>query len=295
MKGVFYRLLVHISRVCGTWIFHLVSSGIAAGYFVFCPQKAVVSIRFYRVLFPQKTHAYHVWCTWKQYQNFTTVFLDRFVLPAGDELTYTYEGWDHLETCLDNHSGAVILMSHLGNWEIAAHLMKKREDRIRLLLYMGRHLKEQIESIQKDDLRNSGIRIVAVDSGESSPFDILDGIRFLQDGGMVSMTGDQIWHQNQRAIPVTFLGHEVRFPGAPHVLAMLSGAPLLIFFSFRTGKNRYHFSLSEPIAIQSASRGDRSAAIGRSAQRYADLLEKALRKNPLEWYHFEPFLGKRLP
>lgn len=294
MKGVFYRILVRISQVCGIWVFHLVSRIIAAGYYLFCPKRVAVSVRFYRALFPGKNRAYHLGCAWKQFQNFTSIYLDRFTLKAYDDISYTREGWEHLEACLENKKGAIILMSHLGNWEVAAHLLGKNESRIRLLLYMGQRYREQIEVIQKQDLREGGVRIVTVDPGAKSPLDIIEGIHFLQSGGLVSLTGDQIWHPDQRSIAVKFLGHEIRVPETPHVLAMLSGAPLLIFFSLRTGKARYHFKLHPPIRINPASRRHRSAAIAESAQRYVDFLEKSLRKNPLEWYHFEPFLGKKL-
>jgi predicted LPLAT superfamily acyltransferase len=71
---------------------------------------------------------------------------------------------------------------------------------------------------------------------------------------------------------------------------MLSGAPLLIFFSRRVGRKRYHLKCCAPLTIDRTPRRLREEAIRRSAQCYADLLEAELRANPLEWYHFEPFL-----
>jgi predicted LPLAT superfamily acyltransferase len=75
---------------------------------------------------------------------------------------------------------------------------------------------------------------------------------------------------------------------------MLSGAPIFVFFSCRTGNRQYHFSLSPPIYVEPAARSKRAAVIRRSVQTYADLLEKNLRENPFEWYHFQPFLGEPL-
>ena len=163
-----------------------------------------------------------------------------------------------------------------------------------LILFMGQRAKAHIERIQKEDLRRRGIRIVAVEKNWGTSFDLLEGLRFIQDGGLVSMTGDQLWDSSQRAVSVSMLGHEVRLPETPHLLAMLSGAPLFIFFSRRTGPRRYHFSVSEPLYVAKARRRDRTEAVRRSAQTYAALLEKNLCENPLEWYHFERFLGPRL-
>ena len=75
------------------------------------------------------------------------------------------------------------------------------------------------------------------------------------------------------------LGHEVLLPETPHLLAMLSGAPLIVFFSRRTGKKRYHLKMSEPLYVEKAPRQLRAEAIHKSAQGYADLLETHLRGN----------------
>jgi predicted LPLAT superfamily acyltransferase len=273
----------------GSWIFVMISRAVAAGYFLFFPGRVAVGVRFYRALFPGHSLAYYLLCTWKQYQNFTSVFLDRFLSLDFDDIAYTSNGLEFLEAVLGK-TGGIILMSHMGNWEVAAHLLKKRHANFRMLLYMGIHNKEEIEGIQKEDLSSSGIQIVGVDQDGGSPFDIMKGIQFLKSGGLVSLTGDMVWKKDQRTIPVKFLGHEVHLPIIPYLFALLSGAPLFIFFAFRTGKKQYHFTVSEPIYIKAPSRELRDEAIRQSAQKYADLLEQAIRQHPFEWYHFEPFL-----
>lgn len=185
-------------------------------------------------------------------------------------------------------------MSHLGNWEIAAHLLKKKNPQMNLLLYMGVKQKEQIENIQKQGLSEGGIKIIGIDRDAGSPFDIIEGVNTLKGGGFVSMTGDVLWGQAQRWVSVSFLRHEVRLPAAPHILALLSGAPLFILFTFRKGKRQYHFKINGPRVVTAWSRSQKTEAILKSAQEYACLLEEAVYQTPLEWYHFEEFLGQRL-
>jgi len=170
-------------------------------------------------------------------------------------------------------------------------LMKQKLARLPLALFMGARAKAQIERIQKEDLREKGIRVIAAEKNQGGTYDLLEALRFIQAGGLVSMTGDKVWNTGQRVVSATFLGHDIFLPESPHLLAMLSGAPLFIFFSRRTGSRQYHFSLSPPIFVEPAPRSGRAAVISRSVQKYADLLEKNLRRNPFEWYHFEPFLG----
>lgn len=288
MNGFWYTLLVRVANLGGSWLFVLVARFIAAGYFVFS-RRVPESRRFYAALFPERGHLYHLWCTFRQYQNFTTIHFDRFLMAKARPATFTAEGWENM-AAVSGQQGGILLMSHLGNWEMAATLLKQQEKDLQLLLYMGRKEKEGVERVQKEELRRSGITIIAADKESSSPFTAVEGIRFLQSGGLVSMAGDIVWRNDQRKVRVTFLGHVAYLPEAPFIFALVSGAPLLVFFVFRTGKSSYHFILSEPIAIQPASRQARPEAIARAAQQYADLLEQSLRRHPFEWYHFDRFI-----
>ena len=163
-----------------------------------------------------------------------------------------------------------------------------------MMLYMGRRQKEAIEQFQKEQLRAEGLRIVAVDPEEGSPFDIVEGLRFIKQGGLVAMAGDLLWKSGQRSVTVSFLGHRVDLPVAPYVVALTTGAPLLVFFSFRTGRQTYHFSFSAPIFLD-PRREKRTEAVQQAAQQYARMLEEALRRHPFEWYHFDAFLGETIP
>jgi predicted LPLAT superfamily acyltransferase len=193
-------------------------------------------VRFYRTLYPDRNRLFHLWCAWRQFHDFADVFMDRFLLQESDELKFTSEGCEHLEQSIDAGKGGILLMSHMGNWDVAAHLLKRKVNRVRLLLYMGVKQKEQLEQIQKESLSRSGIQIIAVEQDGGSPMDILEGIKFIESGGVVSLTGDLLWNKDQRTVPVKFLGREILLPEAPHLFALLSGTPLFIFFPFGRGK-----------------------------------------------------------
>lgn len=290
MNELLFTIISALSARFGIWVLMIYAWFVATGFFFLFPEKVAVSVRLYRMLFPKKSGFGHIRLAWKQYHNFTSIFLDRFVLENGGAIRYTHDGWKHLKSAMTRKSGAILIQSHVGNWEIAAHLMKQMDEKIRLLLVMGKKHKEQLERMQKASLRKSGVRIVAVDENGGSPFDTIEIINFLKAGGVVSITGDTVWKGGQRAIPVKFLGREALVPEFPHVLALLSQTPMFVFFSFREGINRYHFSLDGPNHVTSASRTEKRAAIAASAQQYACLLEKALRGHPDEWYHFKPFV-----
>jgi predicted LPLAT superfamily acyltransferase len=291
MSGLFYTILAALSNIFGTWLFALIARGIAAGYFFLFPWRAATSARFYRVLFPGRNRLYCWWCAWRQFQNFTTVFLDRYLLRDSGAITYTFQGREHLIQAVEQGQGGILLMSHMGNWEVAARLLRRMIPQLRLMLFMGRREKEQIERLQKEDLAASDIRILAADQDAETPFALVEGASFLQTGGFVSMPGDVLLRPDQRVVAVRFLGRTVGLPEAPFMLALLTGAPLYIFFASRRGLGRHHFSVSGPMVVAAESRTQRRLAVLQAAQAYADLLADQVRRNPLEWYHFEPFLG----
>jgi len=290
----FYEVVASLSKTAPPWVVEFLVWMVSTGFFLFSPARVRDSIRFYRELFPGRGSFFPVGCAWRQYHSFSHVFLDRLWLQGSADLTYASEGWEGLETSHEKGEGGIILMSHLGNWEVAAHLLKKKSPEMNLLLYMGIKQKDQIEHVQKQSLLQDGIKIVGIDRDGGSPFAIIEGLKMLKEGGFVSMTGDLLWSREQRAVPVRFLRHEVKLPGVPHILALLSGAPLFIFFAFRAGRRHYRFKIIGPNYVRASSRSQRAAAIQRSAQEYARLLEEALYQSPMEWYHFEPFLGPQI-
>ncbi len=294
MISVLYRLMVRLATWGGSWFFSLFSRLVAAGFFIFMPGRLQESIRFYRALFPKKGRLSATISAWLQYQRFTRIHVDRMQLSDPDRIEVTTEGWEALEQVLDRNEGAILLQSHLGNWEAAAHLLKRRRADVRLLLYMGIRNGEQLEKLQKQGLADEGIKIVAVDQNNASPFQLIEANTFLNNGGLVSLTGDRIWHESQRSIKVEFLGHEIELPESPHLLALISEKPLFVLFPVRTGNRQFHVHICPPITVKAGSRAERKKAVSQSAQAYADLLADAARQYPLEWFHFEPFLGKRL-
>jgi predicted LPLAT superfamily acyltransferase len=296
VKDLFYQALMFLAKRWGNWIFLLPAWCVATGYFLFFPRRVVVSIRFFRSLFPESPSLHALGCAWRQYHHFVHVFLDRFLMTEDAAIRTTYEGWEHLVAAVESGKGGIILMSHVGSWEIAAHLLKhhgRNHPGMKLLLYLGAKHREQIERRQKQGIERSGIRVIAVPEDGGSPMEIVEGLNFLREGGMVSLAGDRLWGRNQRAVTVRFAGGEARIPETPFILALLSGAPLLVFFVYRTGRGQYHLLTRPPLYVTAASRKERRAAVEKAAQIYADFLVETARTHPDEWYHFEPFLTGR--
>lgn len=297
MTAFLYRILEGGAGLLGPWFLSFSARIIATGYFLFSPLRRE-SIRFYRLLYPERSKHSRLWpwyCTFRQYQHFTRIHCDRFLArnwrSHGRDIgiSFSSEGLAQLGPLL-NQQGALLLMSHLGNWEIAAELLVRQYPNLRLLLFMGAKQREGVEAAQKEALRQGGVRILALEEQEDNPLLAVEGIRFLQQGGVVSMPGDILLKPEQKRLEVSFLGGVARLPAAPFVMAMLAEAPVFVFFAFRTGPGRYHFTLSQSLHLHKQGRAERDQILQDAAQHYAYLLEEALRSHPFAWFHFRRFV-----
>lgn len=293
MKAFFYRTLTALANRLGNWVFLMIAWFVATGYFIFFPRRVRASVRFYRRLFAERGRCHALLSTWRQYHAFVHVFLDRHRLSQGDGIRTTFSGWEHIVAAVDSGRGGIILMSHVGNWELAATLLARHgrsHPGMRLLLYLGQKRGEQIEGQQKQSVEASGVGVLSVTEEGGAATDILEGLQFLRQGGLVSLTGDRLWGAGQRAVTVRFAGAKARIPEIPYVLAMTSGAPLLFFFGVRLPGGEHRFVVHPPLFITPAGRGERGGAIEAAAQAYADKLADTVRAHPDQWFHFEPFL-----
>ncbi len=178
-------------------------------------------------------------------------------------------------------------MSHVGSFEIAAHAF--RELKLRLLLLMGEKEAKQVARDQREAMKARGIHIQVAAPGEDFLFGGVEAIKFVREGGFVSVAGDLVWTEQRSLLPVSLFGHEVGLSAGPHLLALVSNAPLFTMFTFRAEKGKHLIVMSPPREVKATSRSERSAALRASAQAYANALEEMVREHPFQWYIFEPF------
>ncbi len=289
MSGGFYLYLVGLSRFMGVWIIGFFAWWVASFYFLFKPSRVGRSMDLYKTLFPHKGKLSRLWLTWRQFHAFAGLFAERVRLDRGGMINRKDEGLDVLLRAAKQGTGGVLLMSHVGTWEIAARLFKA--EGISLMLFMGEKEKEQVERLQKKDLLNNGVEVLSYSADRRDEFSAVEGLRFVRKGGLVSFAGDRLW-PGQKSVEVNFLGRRVMLPAGPHLFALAAKVPIFIFFAFRTGRKNYHMVMYGPKKIEASSRSERWSAIEKSAQEYADLLQEQVRRFPIHFFHFEPFLGE---
>ena len=180
-------------------------------------------------------------------------------------------------------------MSHLGNYEVAARAFEKIG--LKHLMIMGEKEARQVARDQRETLSSRGISILVATGQGDSVFGGLEATQFIREGGFVSLSGDLTWTKQRSFLPVKLFDQEVVLTSAPHLLALVSGAPLFTLFTFRVKRGMHGIVISSAREVKASSRSERKTALQASAQIYANALEEKVRQHPFQWYIFEPFFG----
>jgi predicted LPLAT superfamily acyltransferase len=289
MKAFFFKCIMTVLHTLGPWPVRFIAWWISSGYLVFVPNRRRASVELYRAIFPGRSRLFHLLCAWRQFHSLAESFSDRLLMGKEGGLTLTSKGRSHIREAARSGRGGIIISSHLGNYEIAASAL--HDLGFKLMIMMGERAARRVARQQREDLKAKGISIAVASSREGSPLLGLEAMKFLSQGGFVSIAGDIVWTDQRSLVPVRLFGHEARFTSAPHLLALTSGAPLLAVFTARTGKARHRLVVCSLGRVKAGSRAERNAAVKASVQGYADALERAVRRYPFQWYIFEPIFG----
>lgn len=287
MKAFLLKTVTRVSLLLGSWPIRFFAWWIATGYFLFRPSRRRSSVQLYQVIFPNRRLWYYLYCTWRQFHSFAASYADRIEIRENKGVTTAAQGRERIVEAARRGSGGIILTSHLGSYEVAARAFQKLG--LRLLLIMGEKEAKQVARDQREALKARGVHIQVATAQEDSLFVGLEAVKFVREGGFVSLTGDLVWTDQRSLLPVRLFDHEVGLPAGPHLLALVSGAPLFTMFTFRVKRDRHQIVVSPPREVKAPSRSERSRALQASAQAYASALEEMVRQHPFQWYIFEDF------
>ncbi len=289
MKAFFHQIITRVSFLLGSWLIRFFAWWIATGYLFFRPSRRKSSLQLYRTIFPDREGWYHLYCVWRQFHSFAATYADRIEIDRKEGVIISAQGKEGILEADKRGSGGIILMSHLGNYEVAARAF--REIGIKHLMIMGEKEARQVARDQRETLAARGINILVAKGQGDSVFGGLEAIQFIREGGFVSLSGDLTWTRQRSLLPVRFFGREVAFTSAPHLLALVSGAPLFTLFTFRVKRGMHKIIISPPREVKAPSRSERNKTLQASAQVYVDALEEKVRQYPFQWYVFESFFG----
>lgn len=220
----------------------------------------------------------------KLYSNyfwFGQAIIDRIVMMAGirNRFTFNFDGEEHLHNMVKQGKGGLLLSAHLGNWEIAGHLLKRLNTRINIVMFDGEHqqLKEYLESTTGQ--RNA--HIIVIKDNLSHIYEIMEA---LNKNELVCMHSDRFLPGN-KTLTTAFLGKQARFPQGPFALASRLSVPVSFVFALKESLFHYHFFATEAVEHKSSERPQPEAVL---LQFVATMTDK-VQRYPSQWYNYYDF------
>ncbi len=202
---------------------------------------------------------------------------------TGDKLTFTHDGVENLEALAASGKGGLIVSAHLGNWEVAGHMLRRVGATINVLMYDGEA--EQLKALMAQYDQKRSFNIIYVREDLSHVFEMSAA---LQRGELICLHADR-FRPGNRTMTHDFLGEEAHFPAGPFLLASKLRAPVCFVFAFKETTFHYHFKGWAAKTYE----GRGTSGAERMLDDFTGLLECELRQYPDQWFNYYDFWKAR--
>lgn len=214
--------------------------------------------------------------------NYYDLFRLPTLSPARVRAMVRVVGWENVEAALSLGKGVVMTSAHFGNIEVVLYAMLMRGLSITIPA-------ERVEPPELYDylcaLRMShGLKIIPVDGP------MLELFRTLRRGGVAGTAGDR--NITQGGIVVEFFGAPARLPDGHVRLAIRTGAPLILGFSQRLGRDSYEARFWPHLSIPAEGSEEERLAAGMAY--VVRGLEETIRAHPEQWVVTVPIWGDNI-
>lgn len=212
---------------------------------------------------------------------FGQTIIDKIAVMSGmsNQFTVDHNGGEYLDQLVADGKGGILVSAHLGNWELAGHLLKRLNTVINIVMYDGEaaKVKEYIEKVTGPKTFN----IIYVTENMSHVYEISAA---LARNEFVCIHADRYLKGN-RIISTEFLGQKAYFPLGPFILASKLRAPVCFVFAFKASTYHYDFWGFPPKVYE--GRGTTGAEI--MLKDYVSLLEMEVKNHPEQWFNYFDF------
>ncbi|MCG8632917.1 MAG: lysophospholipid acyltransferase family protein [Desulfobacterales bacterium] len=207
--------------------------------------------------------------------NLGKILVDAAVLGIlGDKklsAEFSSQGDFHAIRSLD--SGFILLMSHVGCWQVAMATLSRLNRPVNLVMLPGENnlpgANEKFNIINPDQFLGG----------------TLDMLAALKRDEIVCIMGDRVLDSSGPSLEAVFFNTPARFPLSPYRLASTSGKPVVVLNTYKSGPSDYKLSL--PAIIHVPPRlGKKGAAYQHYVNTYVKTLSDYAEAHPYQFFNF---------
>ncbi|WP_276133995.1 lipid A biosynthesis acyltransferase [Polluticoccus soli] len=190
-----------------------------------------------------------------------------------------FEGTDKIAAMLEAGNGGLVVSAHLGNWEVAGHMLKRMNTKVNILMYdgEGEEMKQYME--QYDNKRSFNIIYIKNDLSH-----IYEMSAALRRNELICLHADR-FRPGNRTMEHEFLGEKALFPAGAFILASKLKVPVCFVFGFKEGNFRYRY-YSYPAKTYE---GKGTTGMEAMLHDYVNILEEKVKQYPDQWFNYYDF------
>jgi predicted LPLAT superfamily acyltransferase len=275
-----YGIFISILRRWGPGPAYFLLKFVTFYYLLFSRKSSRAMLSYFRKLGITGYQAYR-----KLYTNYNLLgqsIIDRIVLLSGipNRLSFDFEGEDLLREMVALKKGGLLMSAHLGNWEIAGHLLKRLNTRVHVVMFDGEH--QKLKEYLKSSTGETAANVIVLREDLSHIYAITEA---LKNNELVCMHADRFVEGN-RTMLCPFLGSRANFPLGPFALAVSLKVPVSFVFAMKESKHHYHFFASPLIFAGEGSKEDQMHSMLKA---FVSDLEKKTLQYPEQWFNYFDF------
>jgi predicted LPLAT superfamily acyltransferase len=251
-------------------------------YAVFFPSVKEKCNPYLRRRFPDAGRIKHIWHRYRLILNLGKILVDRAVLGILGQGSFkaAFQNEQDLHRIRALNSGFIILMSHVGCWQVAMSalsrlnrpvslVMFEQEDETDKHYYKHRHEEKQFSIINPEQFLGGTLEMLDV----------------LKKDEVLCIMGDRVFGRTDQTLKMEFLGDSTLFPFSPYRLASISQKPVVILNSHKSGTDTYRLTLADIIHIP-PKLGKSGHNFQSYVQTYVKTLKDYVTAHPYQFFNF---------
>ena len=276
LEYILFLSFSSIFRIFGVNFSRKFSSVLAVVFFYVIPIRKSTVIDNLEHAFPGLDKEKIREIAYGSYKSFAVTLIEILCLPSMNEdklrKVVSCPNISLVKEKYSEQNGLVLLSAHFGNWEYLA---------ISIGLQVGIPLSVIVKSQRNPYVTTWLNKFRTKWNNEVVPLgiSIRKTYQTLKEHKIVAMVADQ--RGSQDGVKVNFFDREISVQVGPAVLALKTGAPILIAIPVRQSNGLYSTEFAE-ISKENLT-GTQEEKIKELSQRYISYLEKYIRKNPEQW------------
>ena len=216
------------------------------------------------------------------FDSYARYYMESFRLPTLSKRTvdrgFTIDGYEHITNAIDNGTGCILALPHMGGWEWAG----------RWITDQGLPMTVVVEALEPKELfdwfaelrKNLGMTVIPTGPGAGVAV-----LKALRANEVVCLLCDRDLDRN--GIEVEFFGEKTTLPAGPAMMGLRAGAPILPTATYFTPAYQGHYAIVRP-PLPMQRMGRVREDIERVTQLLAYELEFLIRRAPEQWHLFQP-------